>query len=297
MTPEAILDIPPLTLTQPQRALYLEQGYLLVEDAVDKTRLEPLRAAVRELQDRAREPEACPVEFEFEVPEGSEDTELRQLLSAADFHPGLWAHASGPPITTLVADVIGPNVKFMQANIVFKQPGGRGFPWHQDIALLPCSNRSPLMVFTYLEDVTPEMGPTNLIPGSHLEGTYDHYDEQGSWLGNIGDHDLERLPLGEAVSAVAPAGTVLLLNCATVHSADRNGSTRARPMVISGYISADTFCYIDIDALFPSQHSWQIVGGEATGYIHNQEHSLKMPPDWRSHEGVRIDNLAKQKFE
>ena len=254
MTPEEILAVSPLTLTQEQREHYLLQGYLLVEDAVDDTRLEDLRAAVREIRDAERDPKTCPLEFEFEVPEGNEEAEIRQLLSAADFHPTLWSHASQPPITDLVVDVIGPDVKFLQANVVFKQPGGRGFPWHQDIASVPCSNLSPLMVFTYLEDVTPEMGPTQFVPGTHLHRPYDHYDEHGDWLGNIGDHDLKRLPTENAVSAVAPAGTALLLNCPTVHTAKRNRASRARPMVINGYVSADTHCYVDISAIFPSQH-------------------------------------------
>ena len=234
MTPDEILDFPPLSLTQEQRAFYLQQGYLLVENAVDEPRLACLRAAVREVQTRARVPETRPAEFEFETPEGGGETALRQLLSAADCHPEFWSHACRPPITHLVADVIGPNVKFMQANVVFKQPGGRGFPWHQDIALLPCSNLSPLMVFTFLEDVTAEMGPTELLPGSHLTGLHDHYDERGNWLGNIGNHELEKLPTETAVSAVGPAGSVLLANCATVHCAAPNRSRRPRPMVISG---------------------------------------------------------------
>ena len=109
MTPEEILDIPPLTLTQEQREHYLEQGYLLVRDAVTDARLEGLRAVVRELEERALHPESCPPEFEFE--KLNDRSTLRQLLSAADFHPALWSHAAEPPITNLVVDVIGPDVK------------------------------------------------------------------------------------------------------------------------------------------------------------------------------------------
>ena len=48
-------------------------------------------------------------------------------------------------------------------------------------------------------------------------------------------------------------------------------------------------------ALFPSQYSWRLVHGELTNQIHNQDLRLKMPPDWGSHDGVRIDNLGKRK--
>ena len=139
------------------------------------------------------------------------------------------------------------------------------------------------------------MGPTRLLPGTHLSGLHDHYDEQGNWLGNIGNHHLKRLPLETEVAALGAAGTVLLINCATVHAAAPNRSTRPRPMVISGYLSADSFCYVDMAALFPSKYSWQIVHGEPAAYIHTEELHQKMPPDWQSHEGVRIDNLGKPK--
>ena len=36
MTPEEILDVPALSLTQRQREHYLEQSYLMIEDALDQ---------------------------------------------------------------------------------------------------------------------------------------------------------------------------------------------------------------------------------------------------------------------
>ena len=293
MTPQAILDVAPLVLTQQQRACYLEQGYLLVKDVVDEATLQRLKDALGELRDRGCLSQDCSTDFEFDVTEGNDTTELRQVLCSADHHPTLWSYASRPPMTDLVADVVGPNVKFMQANVSFKRPGGRGFPWHQDIAFLPCSNLSPLMVFTFLEDVTPDMGPTKLIPGSHGGERYDHYDENGNWLGKIADHEVQRIPVEKAVSVTGPAGSVLMVNCAIVHSAEPNCSTRPRPMVINGYTSGDAYCYIDMDSLYPSKYNWRIVRGEATSCLHSEEFRWKMPPDWRVHEGVRIDNLRK----
>lgn len=152
------------------------------------------------------------------------------------------------------------------------------------------------MVFTYLQDVTSDMGPTRIVPGTHTHSLYDHYDEKGEWLGNIGVHDLDRLPIETAVSAVAPAGTVLLLNCATVHCAGPNETTRTRPMVINGYLSADTRCYVDISTIFPSRYSWNIVFGNPTNVVHHEEGRMKMPLDWRAHRGVRVDNLPKHRL-
>ena len=195
-----------------------------------------------------------------------------------------------PPIIDLVADVVGPNVKFWQANVAFKVPGGRGFPWHQDYAFIGASNLSPMMTFTFLEDVVPEMGPTKIIPGSHLHEPYDHYDQDGNWIGVIAHHELERVPSEEAVEICAPAGAILMASCAVVHMAERNTGDRARPVVINGYMSADTYCYVE--SPYQSRYNWRIVRGEQPDDIDGDGPRMKLPPDWVTYEGVRIDNLS-----
>ena len=88
--------------------------------ALSEARVAELRGALRELQEKAFSLATRSLEYEYEVPVGTRHQQLRQLLSAADFHPSLWAHASRPPLTNLVADVIAPNVKFKQSNVVLK---------------------------------------------------------------------------------------------------------------------------------------------------------------------------------
>ena len=177
----------------------------------------------------------------------------------------------------------------MFSAVSFKLPGGRGFPWHQDFAFLPSSNLSPVNTFTFLEDVVSEMGPTKLIPGSHRHVPYDHYDEDGNWLGRISDHDLQRVPDQEAVEVCGPAGSVLVFNLAMLHMAEPSQGRRARPMIQNGYMSADAICYVT--SLYQSRYNWQVVRGERPLYIDNHGPRWKLPPAWEHHDGVRIDNL------
>ena len=192
-------------------------------------------------------------------------------------------------MTALAADVVGPNVQFRESGLSFKSPGGRGFDWHQDIVFFPSSNRSPIMTLTFVEDVDADMGPTRVIPGSHLGEVYDHYDAEGNWLGLIGEHVKTRVPVAESVAITGPAGSVLLTSCAIVHAAGENRSARDRPMVLAGYASADTVSYAGVP--YKSRYRWRIVEGEPTREIHSDALRLKLPPDWDAHEGVRIDNL------
>ena len=293
MTPEEILDHAPRLLTRSQREFFFSQGYLLVERAVDATRLARLRETLAALETQGEEPET-PSDFEFETLPGG-GRRLRQVLCAADYHSEIWNFVSSAPMTDLAADVVGPNVQFRESGVSFKSPGGRGFDWHQDIVFFPSSNRSPIMTLTFVDDVEADMGPTRVIPGSHLGDIHDHYDADGNWLGLIGDHVKHRIPEAESVEMTGPAGSVLVTSCGLVHAAGENRAARRRPMVLAGYASADTVSFAGVP--YKSRYRWQIVQGEATREIHSDAQRLKMPPDWDSHQGIRIDNLYQQQSE
>ena len=293
MTPEDILHHRPRILSETEREFFFAQGYLLVERAIDGARLERLRNALAALEARGKAAE-CPADFEFEtLPEGGR--RLRQVLCAADYHSEVWSYVSSAPMTDLAADVVGPNVQFRESGVSFKSPGGRGFDWHQDIVFFPSSNRSPIMTLTFVEDVEADMGPTQVIPGSHLGDIHDHYDADGNWLGLIGEHVKHRIPVADSVSIAGPAGSVLITNCGIVHAAGENRAARRRPMVLAGYASADTVSFAGVP--YKSRYRWHIVQGEATREIHSDAQRLKMPPDWDAHQGIRIDNLYQQQPE
>ena len=290
MTPDEILGHRTRVLSQAQREFFFENGYLLVERAIGDARLARLRGAFAALERRGEDSD-CPAEFEFEtLPDGSR--RLRQVLCAADYHPEIWSFVSSAPMTDLAADVVGPNVQFRESGVSFKSPGGRGFGWHQDIVFFPSSNRSPIMTLTFIEDVDEDMGPTRVIPGSHLGEVYDHYDADGNWRGLIGEHVKSRVPVADSVEIAGPAGSVLLTSCAIVHAAGRNRSARDRPMVLAGYASADTVSFGSIP--YKSRYRWRIVEGKPTREIHSDALRLKMPPDWDAYEGIRIDNLVQR---
>ncbi len=151
------------------------------------------------------------------------------------------------------------------------------------------------MTLTFVEDVEADMGPTRVIPGSHLGEVYDHYDAEGNWLGLIGEHIKHRIPEADSIEMTGPAGSVLVTNCGIVHAAGENRAARRRPMVLAGYASADTVSFAGVP--YKSRYRWRIVAGEATRAIHSDAQRLKMPPDWDSHQGIRIDDLYQQQPE
>ena len=289
MSPDDILKSPAISLSQSQRERYFDDGFLLIEEFFGGETLRKLRSSVSRLEALAGTYDERPEDFEFEILPETGERQLRQVLCAGDYVDELWDYATNASLLDMVTDLIGPNIKSMFSAVSFKLPGGRGFPWHQDVAFLPCSNMSPVNTFTFLEDVDSSMGPTKMIPGSHRHDPYDHYDNEGHWLGRIGEHDLVRVPEEEAVEICGPAGSVLLFNFAIVHKAECSHAGRARPMVQNGYMSADAYCYAT--SMYHSRHDWELVRGTRPLYVDNDGPRWKLPPDWEHHDGVRIDNL------
>ena len=122
------------------------------------------------------------------------------------------------------------------------------------------------------------MGPLQVIPASHRLGLFDHYDGHGNWAGRVSDSDLEELAQETAVALTGAPRSVTLLHGGTVHGSGRNQSERWRTLVVCGYSSADSFCYVPLAKA--SKLAWQIVRGAPAQLAHVEAQSLRIPPDW-----------------
>ena len=80
-------------------------GYLVLEGFLSPAWRTRLRAAMDDLAERGRAPGGAGPDFEFEQAPEWPTPRLRQVLCAADHHEDVWAYASGPPLTDLVADL------------------------------------------------------------------------------------------------------------------------------------------------------------------------------------------------
>ena len=283
MTPEDILALPPNVLTQEQRARYFEDGYVVVENAVSDEWLGRLRGALADFDERSRAMDGSEEDFTVEKGHGPDNPRLRQVLRATDHHPVLWDYASRSSLPDLVADLVGPDVKFREATINNKRSGGgQEVKWHQDYAYFPHTNRSPLMTLTLLEDIGPDQGALQAIPRTHKGEIFDHYDAEGRWLGVMSDEAVAANDLDRAVALTGPAGTVAIISCCIVHGSARNDSTRDRPILILGYSSADCICYTRIPWI--SRYQWEIVRGAPATAVHQEPLTMRLPPDWADEE-------------
>jgi len=280
MTPEQILAIPPRVLTQAQREAYFTDGYILLEKIIGDEWIRKLRDATDEMIARSQKVTKSDTIFDLEPGHRPDSPRLRRVSNPAEHHPVFWEYCTKSVLPDAVADLVGPDVKFHHSKLNFKwKKGGEEVKWHYDISFWPHTNYSPLTVGTYLYDCGMDQGPLGVIPQSHLiEPLLTQYDDQGNWVGCLGDRDLAKLDLAKARYLTGPAGSLTLHNCRTIHGSPRNDSDLGRPLLLYTLTSADAFPYT-VNPIKP-KHDQTIIRGKRATFAHHDPRPCLIPPDW-----------------
>lgn len=279
MTPEEVLSQEPRVLTRAQREFYFENGYLLLERIVPDAWIERLRAVTDEMIERSRAVTESDAVWDLEKGHSAAAPRLRRLSSPNDQHPVYWEYASQSIVPDIVADLVGPDVKFHHSKLNFKWArGGEEVKWHQDIQFWPHTNYSPVTVGTYVYDCGADQGPLGVIAGSHAGPLYDQYDQDGNWVGCLSEADAAALDPAKAVYLEGPAGSLTLHNCRTIHGSKPNRSDEGRPLLLNVYASADAMPYTR-NPLY-SRYDQQIVRGRPARWAHHDPRPCLIPPDW-----------------
>src|SRR2546425_728783 len=108
MTPERVLQHPPLVLDRRQRERYFEDGFLTVPGYVGAAWLDRLRAVVAAKIEESRMLTSSDDQFDLAPDHSAEKPNIRRLRKAVDQHPELWAFARDPAVVDLVAELGGP---------------------------------------------------------------------------------------------------------------------------------------------------------------------------------------------
>lgn len=279
MKPEEILSYEPRVLTQAQREFYFENGYLLLERIISVDWVEKLRATTEEMVEKSRSVGKSDAVWDVDDGHRAEAPRLRRLSSPNDHHPVYWEYALQSSLPDIVADLIGPNVKFHHSKLNFKWSGGGDeVKWHQDIGFWPHTNYSPCTVGTYIYDCGMEQGPLAVMPGSHNGPLFDQYNDEGEWVGCLSSEDAGKVDMSRAAFLDGPAGSLTIHNCRTLHYSAANNSDIPRPLLLNVYSAADAFPYTK-NPLY-SKYDQAIVRGKAVCWSHHDPRPCLMPPDW-----------------
>jgi ectoine hydroxylase len=276
---DQIAKTPARTLSEAQRRQYFEDGYLLVERAIPADILSRLQQASDRLVQRSRDVSKSDKVFDIEPDHRADNPRLRRVSSPQDQDPVFWELATESVLPDIIADLVGPDVKFHHSKLNFKwKKGGQEVKWHYDICSWPHTDYSPLTVGVYLHDCDMEQGPLGVVPGSHDLPLFNQYGDNGEWLGYIPDKQLATLDLQRAKYLTGPAGSITIHNCRTVHGSPANNSDVGRPLLLYTFSSADSFAYTPNP--IPSPKSGAIVRGQRAEFSNHDPRPCLMPPDW-----------------
>jgi len=281
MTPEQILALPPRVLSQAQREAYFAEGYLLLESVIGEEWLSVLRAATEEMVERSRSVSTSDSIFDLEPGHRPEAPRLRRVSNPVEHHPAYWSYLNESIVPEIVADLVGPDVKFHHSKLNFKWAGGgEEVKWHYDISFWPHTNYSPLTVGTYIHDCGLDNGPLMVLPRSHqeIEPLLSQFDAQGRWTGCLSDEDVSGLPMHKAVVLPGAAGSLTLHNCRTLHASPKNLSDTGRPLLLYTLTSADAFPYT-VNPIRP-KHDQFMIRGRRAAWAHHDPRPCLIPPDW-----------------
>jgi ectoine hydroxylase-related dioxygenase (phytanoyl-CoA dioxygenase family) len=279
MTPKNILAHAPRVLSQAQRERYFATGFLAAEGLIPTEWLDRLTRLSNDFLEQSRVVGASNEAFDLAPDHCAERPHVRRLRALVDRHPDFWRLAAQSVLADIAADLVGPDVKFHSSKLNYKWPGsGEIVQWHQDIAAWPHTNYSPVTLGIYLEKTTPEQGPLTCIAGSHRAPIFVHRDKAGAWTGSIREADMATLDLSRCEDLVGAAGTVIAINCRTVHGSRANATDRVRPLPLFIYSSADAFAWMP--APTPTRHTGEIVRGEPARVAHLDPTPCPVPPDW-----------------
>jgi hypothetical protein len=282
MTPEQVLAVPPRVLTQAQREFYFREGYILLERIIGDEWIMKLRAAAAELVERSPKVTQSDKVCDLQAGHPPDAPRLRRVSNPVEQHPVYWDYVTKSPLPDIVADLVGPDVKFHHSKLNFKwAQGGEEVKWHYDISFWPHTNYSPLTVGTYIYDCGLDNGPLMVMPRSHeVDPMPTQFDAQGRWIGCLRDDEVARLDVSKAVTLTGPAGSLTIHNCRTLHASPKNLSDTGRPLLLYTLTSADAFPYT-VNPIRP-KHDQYILRGRRAPWAHHDPRPCLVPPDWSS---------------
>lgn len=241
-------------ITREQRALFDEQGHIVLGPLVPPEQIARLR--------RAFEDQAAVWAAEI-------DTPLDDYLAVVSQWTNVWEHNAvfraqmfQQRAAAIAAELIGcEKVRVFHDHLIVKPPSGGGtIPWHRDLPNWPVAEPRAVSCWLALDDVTPESGAMRFMLGGHKEPmtrSIDFLNEAKDW----GDREADAVPVP------VQAGSAIFHHCLSWHTSPPNVTTGWRRAYITIYL--DAACTFD-----PMRAAWHPMSGRVTvrpGAVFNED--------------------------
>ncbi len=213
--------------------------------------------------------------FDLQVDTHSfESPSLRRITSPAEISQACLDVVKDNKALDLVSEIFGPNIKHWTNKINLKLPGsGTEVKFHQDFPFEPHSNEDLMTVLFFLDDVTLENGPLEVVAGSHQGPLYSLWHD-GIFTGAVSE-EIEAECKTKAISCVGKAGSACLMHSKLMHGSKSNNTKSPRSLFIVSYTAEDAVKLTKNP--LPSELEGMIVRGKKTGTVRSSNYSIELP--------------------
>lgn len=140
-----------------------------------------------------------------------------------------------PQITSIVADLLGPDVDCFQSQFIFKNPGVIGQPWHQDSYYFKFDKQPQVGVWVALTRATLDNGCLWVLPGSHRgQQIFDHVPDTRPEAIR-GYQEIVSQDTSSEVPSLMEAGDVLFFHSYLMHRSTDNCADERRIAMVYHY--------------------------------------------------------------
>ncbi len=268
-------------LDDEQIEAYWRDGYAFLPDAVSPAQLAGLRADIAAWEEESRSHDAAWGEtlaqrprFDIAPDHSAETPRLRRVASPVEVSDVYRDVMRDNRALDAVAQLIGPNIEFNNSKINAKQPGSSTeVKYHQDFMFQPHTNEDLIACLVFLDDVTLENGPLNVVPGTHRAELWDHWHD-GVYTGAVSP-EVEAAHVGAAVPIHGPAGSACLMHTRLLHGSAPNSSDHPRTLLILEYRAEDAKP-LQVNHL-PSVFDGEVVRGVRTNRVRCSSYEMEYP--------------------
>ena len=263
----------PQALSEAQIADFWRDGYLVAPNAVTPAQLTALNAALAGWIEDSRAhtaPFGPPTvdgrpRFDMGAEHRADAPALRRVNNPAEVSDAYLEVMRDAPMVDMVADLIGPNVKYHHCKLNIKLPGAATrVHYHQDFMYTPHSNDDVVTALLMLEDVDDANGCLMVAPGSH-RGALDSLFQDGKFTGMVAADRAEELQA---------------MQTRLQHGSEPNSSARARPLYICVYSAGDAIPLARNP--MPSRFEGTIVRGQDPGTARMMPLQVELPKQPKS---------------
>jgi phytanoyl-CoA hydroxylase len=212
-------------LTPAQAQAYDEQGFFVLEDAVDPTTIAAISDAIEPFNREVLDFLATQPAGRFSI--AGLDT-VSIAIHVAPRSEVLRDFCASPLFADLCHDLIGPDARLYWEQSVYKAPhSAEPVLWHQDNGYTYVEPQAYLTCWVALTDATLENGCVRVLPGVHRGGTVAHADTP------IGFECCVDPP--DAVAVPVKAGSIVVFSSLTPHATGFNTTDETRKAYILQY--------------------------------------------------------------